>query len=201
MKSFSCASSLIFRGANQNPIETKLPVLNRVLQVREKFVVTAGNREHEDDERSIMPCLLQFRDNRGYLISHDVSRLLTRTLRSDKNYNQPNDCNSNKNCSEYLHDVERKGFYPQCQRDEVEQSNNEALRIKPCWTEPLVTEAKLASSMGIVKRKALETKLVQQDQVSRLKLGAGRVVFGRRVDGVREGACGHKGLARGQRSG
>jgi hypothetical protein len=46
--------------------------------------------------------------------------------------------------------------------------------------------------MGIVKRKALETKVVKRYQVSRLKLGAGRVVVGRRVDGVKEGACGHQ---------
>ena len=70
----------------------------------------------------------------------------------------------------------------------------EALRIKPCWTEPLVTRAKLASPMGIVKRKAAATKLVPQYQVSRLKVGAGRVVVGRRVQGVRERACGHQGV-------
>jgi hypothetical protein len=46
--------------------------------------------------------------------------------------------------------------------------------------------------MGIVKRKGLETKLVKQYQVSGLKLGAGRVVVGRRVDGVKEGACGQQ---------
>lgn len=74
------------------------------------------------------------------------------------------------------------------------------LRIKPCWTEPLVTVAKLASSMGIVRRKALKTKEVQEYQVSGLKLGAGRVVVERRVDGVKEGACG-RGFVRGDRSG
>jgi hypothetical protein len=55
--------------------------------------------------------------------------------------------------------------------------------------------------MGIVKRKALETKLVQQYQVSRLKLGAGRVVVGRRVEGVREGAWATRVFVRGDRSG
>lgn len=83
----------------------------------------------------------------------------------------------------------------------MEQSKYEALRIKPCWTEALVTGAKLASSMGIVKRKALETKEVQQYQVSRLKLGGGRVVVGKRVDGVSKGRVATKGFVRDERSG
>jgi hypothetical protein len=32
-----------------------------------------------------------------------------------------------------------------------EQGDQKALRIKACWTEPLLTRAKLVSSMGIVK--------------------------------------------------
>src|SRR6266481_3397085 len=90
--------------------------------------------------------------------------------------------------------IERKGFYPQCLHKTREQSKLGALRIKPCWTEALVTRANLASSMGIVKRKALGTKLVQQYQVSRLQVGAGRVVVGRRVQGARERACGDQGI-------
>ena len=75
-----------------------------------------------------------------------------------------------------------------------EQSKREALRIKPCWTEPLVTRANLASSMGIVKRKALATEVVQQHQASGLNVGAGKAAVGRRVDGVSESGRGSKGV-------
>jgi len=73
-----------------------------------------------------------------------------------------------------------------------EASKRKALRIKPCWTEPLVTRANVASSMGIVKMEALETKLVQAHQVSGLKGSAGRTVGGMRVHGEIERRRGHK---------
>ena len=44
---------------------------------------------------------------------------------------------------------------------------------KACWTEPLVARAKLASSMGIVKRNAGATKLVRMHQASRMNMNAG----------------------------
>jgi len=46
------------------------------------------------------------------------------------------------------------------------QSNLEALRIKACWTEPLLARLKLASSMGIVKWNAAETRVVEKHQTS-----------------------------------
>jgi hypothetical protein len=83
--------------------------------------------------------------------------------------------------------TERKGFYPQCLRKTSEQSEREALRIKACWTEPLVTRAKLASSMGIVKWNGAATKVAQLQQASRLNVSAGIAAVGRRVSGSRAG--------------
>jgi hypothetical protein len=77
----------------------------------------------------------------------------------------------------------------------------EALRIKPCWTEPLVTRANLASSMGIVKRNALETKLVREHQVlgpgraREAKQSVGKFVAGESAPEAR------KAFARGRRAG
>jgi hypothetical protein len=64
--------------------------------------------------------------------------------------------------------------------------------MKPYWTEPLVTIAKLPSSMGIVKMNVLETKLVRPYQVSRLRVTTRIAVVGKQVHGVRERACGSK---------
>ena len=54
---------------------------------------------------------------------------------------------------------------------------------KACWTEPLVARAKLASSMGIVKRKGVGTKVVQVDQAARLSVSRGMAAVSRRVWG------------------
>lgn len=48
--------------------------------------------------------------------------------------------------------------------------------------------------MGIVKRKALETKVVQAHQVSRFRVSWGRVVVGMRVHEERENGWAQKGL-------
>src|SRR5438128_657318 len=55
-----------------------------------------------------------------------------------------------------------------------EQSNLEALRIKACWTEPLLARLKLASSMGIVKWNAAATIVMEKQQTAQLKARAGR---------------------------
>jgi len=44
-----------------------------------------------------------------------------------------------------------------------------------CWTEPLVTRAKLARSMEIVKRNGAATKVVQVDQAGGLNMSRERV--------------------------
>ena len=62
-----------------------------------------------------------------------------------------------------------KGFIRNaCERQE-KKATQEALRIKACWTEPLVTRAELASSMGIVKWNDAATKAFEMDQEVGLK--------------------------------
>ena len=53
--------------------------------------------------------------------------------------------------------------------DKGNSATREALRIKACWTEPLVTRAELASSMGIVKWNDAATKAFEMDQEVGLK--------------------------------
>jgi hypothetical protein len=48
--------------------------------------------------------------------------------------------------------------------DKANSATQEALRIKACWTEPLVTRAELASPMGIVKWKGAATKGFELNQ-------------------------------------
>src|SRR6266536_2284647 len=52
---------------------------------------------------------------------------------------------------------------------------------KACWTEPLLTRAKLAGSMGIVKRNEAGAKVVQVDQAARLNESRGMTAVGRGV--------------------
>ena len=69
-----------------------------------------------------------------------------------------------------------KGFIRNACIRQGKESEQEALRIKACWTEPLVRRAKLASSMGIVKGNAAATKVAQVDHASRLPMSAGSVL-------------------------
>lgn len=48
--------------------------------------------------------------------------------------------------------------------DKQNSATQEALRIKACWTEPLVSGAELASSMGIVKWNGAATKAFEMGQ-------------------------------------
>jgi hypothetical protein len=89
--------------------------------------------------------------------------------------------------------AQRIGFYPQCLRKTRGIEQGGGIADKACWTEPLVTRAKLASSMGIVKWNAVATKVVQKHQGSRLNVSAGSAAVGRRVHGVKESAGGSKG--------
>jgi hypothetical protein len=58
-------------------------------------------------------------------------------------------------------------------QDKGKQSDREALRIKACWTEPLVTRAELASSMGIVKWNGVVTKAFAMDEEVQLHMSTG----------------------------
>jgi hypothetical protein len=66
-----------------------------------------------------------------------------------------------------------KGFIRNADASQGEESDREALRIKACWTEPLVTRAELASSMGIVKWNGAATKAFEQDQEVQLNMRMG----------------------------
>ena len=60
--------------------------------------------------------------------------------------------------------------------DKGKSATREALRIKACWTEPLVTRAELASSMGIVKWKGGVTKAFDIDQEVQLNMRMGMLL-------------------------
>jgi hypothetical protein len=75
--------------------------------------------------------------------------------------------------------AERIGFYPQCQRKTEGTEQMGGIADKTCWTDPLVARAKLASSMGIVKRNAFETRGVWRRQASGLNVSAGSAAVSR----------------------
>ena len=51
-----------------------------------------------------------------------------------------------------------------------EQGDARGIADKACWTEPLFTRAKVASSMGIVKRNGATTRVVYEERAVRLKV-------------------------------
>jgi hypothetical protein len=77
--------------------------------------------------------------------------------------------------------AQRIGFYPQCQHQRREREQAGGIADKACRTEPLLATAKLASSMGIVKRNGAGAKVVQGDQAARMNIGAGMDAVGKGV--------------------
>ena len=90
---------------------------------------------------------------------------LKETQRNESKSDKEDDCRNSSFHQLTIRRITYRGFIRNaCTR--LGKINREALRIKPCWTEPLVTRANLASSMGIVKWKALETKVVAEPQAA-----------------------------------